>query len=345
MFSSILGRIDRGREGGNKGLPMGFNRLVEYIPGIQQGTYFLVGGETSSGKSSFVDNCFVFNPYDYVMSGETNIKLKIIYYSFEIEKTIKLTKALCRKIYLDTGLLLDVNYILSRGRNRVSDEHYNIVTSYKNYFEPMEDVIDIRDAGTNPTGVWSDVMKHANQHGKWVSTSEHTNDYIPNDPNLYTIIIVDHAGLTKLERGFTKKENIDKLSEYFITLRNKCNFIPVLISQFNRAVSSTERFRLNMVTPQLSDFKDSSNPAEDANIVLSLFSPHRYEIKTYRDYNISLLKDRFRSVNILKNRDGEADKTIGLKFVGEVGHFEEYKKAKEMTDMDYQEIIKLNGGK
>lgn len=342
IFNSILERIDRGKEGLNKGLPMGFNRLVEYIPGIQQGTYFLVGGETSSGKSSFVDNCFVFNPYDYIRSNDTDIKFKVIYYSFEIEKTIKLTKALCRKIYLDYGLLLDVNYILSRGKNRISDEHYQIVTNCKDYFEPMEDIIDIRDGGTNPTGVWSDVLKYANENGKWIATSEHTNDYIPNNPNLYTIIVVDHAGLTKLERGFSKKENIDKLSEYFITLRNKCNFIPVLISQFNRAVSSTDRFKQDRVTPQLSDFKDSSNPAEDANIVLSLFSPHRYEMKTYRDYNVSLLKDRFRTLNILKNRDGEADKTIGLKFVGEVGHFEEYKKAKEMTDMDYEEIIRLN---
>jgi replicative DNA helicase len=335
MFNDIKAKIDRGVGGGNTGLPMGFDRLTEYLPGIQQSTYYLVGAETSAGKTAFVDNCFLYNPYDFVTKEETKLKFKVIYYSFEIEKSIKLTKAICRKIYLDHGLLLDVNYILSRGKKSISQDHYNLVMQYSDYINKMEDVLEIIDKPENPTGIWNHLLEYSKTVGTWDNIQTLSN-YTPNDPNLYTIIIIDHIGLIKGERGFTKKENIDKLSEYMILLRNKCNFTPVLISQFNRSLSSADRFKIERVTPQLSDFKDSGNPQEDANVVLSLFSPQRYNIPEYRGYNIEMLGNRFRGLSVLKNRDGEADVNIGLKFIGEVGNFTEYPKADEMKVNDYK---------
>ena len=66
-------------------------------------------------------------------------------------------------------------------------------------------------------------------------------------------------------------------------------------------------------------------------------------MNSYRDYKINPkiggLGDRIRTLSILKNRDGEADKIIGLKFIGEVGHFEELPKAKEMSPEDYKNIM------
>jgi replicative DNA helicase len=334
MFNEIKGKIDRGLEGLNNGLPMGFNRLIEYLPGIQQSTYYLIGGETSSGKTAFVDNCFLYNPYNYIIGNKTNLKIKVIYYSFEIEKSIKLTKAICRQIYLDYGRLLDVNYILSRGKNRISEEDYRLAMTYSGYVDQMFDSLEIIDKPENPTGIWHHLLDYSKKVGKWEDPEKLT-EYTANDPNLYTIVIVDHLGLVKNERGYTKKENIDKLSEYMILLRNKCGFIPVLISQFNRSLSSADRFRIDRVTPQLSDFKDTGNPQEDANVVMSIFSPQRYEIPEFRGYDITLLKNRYRNLSILKNRDGEADINIGLKFLGEVGYFSELPKASEMNVEDY----------
>lgn len=217
IFNEVLNKIDRGRSGLNTGLPMGFDRLVEYIPNINQGTYYLIGGETSSGKSAFVDNCFVYNPYDFIKSRETSLKLNIVYFSFEIEKTIKITKAIARKAYLDYGRLLDVNYILSRGKNRINAEDYTIVTSYRDYFYEMEDHLHIIDKTENPTGIWHTMLDYSLRVGKW-NNLDKLDTFIPNDPNLYTIIIIDHLGLIKNERGYEKKQNIDKLSEYLILL-------------------------------------------------------------------------------------------------------------------------------
>lgn len=123
-----------------------------------------------------------------------------------------------------------------------------------------------------------------------------------------------------------------------IILRNKCYHSPVLVQQLSRSLSSTDRFKLNKVEPQLSDFKESGNTQEDANVVLALFSPRRYEIPEFRKYKIGLLKDRFRSLSILKNRDGEADKILGMCFIGETGSFYELPKGEELTEADYEKI-------
>lgn len=347
----LRNKIDNGKLGLNKGLPHGFNRLVEYIPGIQQSTYYLCGAESSVGKSAFINNSFVFNPIDWWIANKNNtdIKLKIHYYSFEISKEMMLYKAICRKIYLDYGILLDVNYILSRGKFRISDEHYQLVIDSFDYFDEMNDILEISDIPQNPTGIWHDSLKYAASVGKGITNDYRLEgDYIPNNPNLYNLIVIDHISLVKKERGFNTKDLIDKLSEYLIILRNKCNFTPVVVQQLNRAGNDPTRLKTGKMEPMLSDFKDSGNTIADCNICLSLFSPVRYELETHRNYTIDPaaggIGSRYRSLSILKNRDGEADINLGLQFIGEVGHFQELKKAKDMTPADYKSINLIKKG-
>jgi len=346
----LKAKIEAGKQGLNKGLPHGFNRLVEYIPGIQQGTYYLIAAESSVGKSAFANNTFVFNPIDWYLANKqnTNIKIQVHYYSFEISKEMLLYKAACRNIWMKYGVLLDINYILSRGKNRISEEHYDLVVNSLDYFDELNDILKICDTPENPTGVWYKELKYAGENGSGIQSVNNNfdfvSDYVPNDPNLYTIVLIDHISLSKKERGFQTKEIIDKLSEYMIILRNKCNFIPVVVQQLNRAGNDPTRMRTGKMEPMLSDLKDSGNTVADCNVCLSLFSPIRYEMENHRNYTIigdNGLNSRYRSLSIMKNRDGEADKTIGLGFVGEVGHFFELPKAKEMTSADYVKISNI----
>lgn len=342
-------QIERGILGLNSGIPHGHKKLAEFIPNIQLSTYYLVGGELSTGKSAFANDTFVYNPIDWYLENKNNtdIKLLIPYYSFEIPKKDMTVKYIARRIYKKYGVLLDVNYILSRGKYTVSQEHYELVKKELPILDEIQDILLVQDLPKNPTGIWNDLLKIAHDNGKGIIKIDNGNynfspeDYKPTNPNLYVLPIVDHVGLTKAEREFSKKQVIDKLSSYMIILRNKCNFSPVLVQQLNRSLSSSDRFKLDRVEPQLSDFKESGNTQEDANVVLALFSPQRYEIPNFRDYNIGLLRNRFRSISILKNRDGEADKILGMQFLGEIGGFDELPKGVEMTENDYNRIIQI----
>jgi replicative DNA helicase len=337
--------LERGIQGLKTGIPYGYKKLSKIIPNIQQSTYYLIGAESSTGKSAFANDMFVYGPIDWYLANrhQTNIKLKIPYYSFEIPKKDMAFKFVARRIYKKYGILLDVNYLLSRGEYRCSQEHYDLVTNELDDIEEINDIISVRDMPVNPTGILNDMLKLAYENGKGIEYDRQVGfqfkeDYKPNDPNLFVLPVIDHIGLTKKEREFGKKEVIDKLSEYMVLIRNKCFFSPILVQQLNRSLSSTDRFKLGRVEPQLSDFKDSGCTQDDANVILALFSPFRYEIENFRDYRVLELRDRFRSVSVLKNRDGDANAQLGMSFIGEVGVFNELPRGKDMTQKDYDTI-------
>lgn len=343
-------QIERGILGLNNGIPHGHEKLTEFIPNVQQSTYYLVGGELGTGKSAFTNDMFVYNPIDWYLENkeETDIRLIVPYYSFEVPKRDMAIKYLARRIYKKYGVLLDINYILSRGKYRISTEHYDLVKAEMSVFEELQDILIVQDLPKNPTGIWNDLLRLAHQNGKGIKDMGNNTyhfvegeEYVPNNPNLYVLPVIDHVGLAKREREFGKKEVIDKLSEYMIILRNKCAYSPILVQQLNRSMSSSDRFKLDRVEPQLSDFKESGNTQEDANVVLALFSPQRYELPKFRDYDVRRLRNRFRSLSILKNRDGEADKVLGMKFIGEIGAFEELKRGAEMLEEDYEEVSRI----
>ena len=358
IYKQVLEDIELGIKGENVGLSIGLPRTSEFIPNVQRGNLYLIGGETASGKSAFAMNSFVYNPYeDWLQNYTETTKLKIFVWSMEMDKRVVVTKAICRKLWQDYKILTDVNYVLSRGKNRISQEVYDKVKQVDKYFEGFEDIVTILNA-ENPTGIRHIIQKYMLSIGedsyKKISITNKAGEteeisvydtYKPYHPNQYVICIFDHVALLKTERGFSKKEKIDKLVDYMIDYRDRYRITPVFVQQLNRDMSSTDRFKQNRVEPQISDFKESSDTTDGANFVLALFSPNRYEFSTYRDFNIDAkaggLGDRFRSVKILKSRDGSADKVIGLGFLGEIGSFVELPKAEDMKDADYKYINSL----
>lgn len=345
IFNDVLSSIERGKLGLNEGIPMGFDRFVEFIPNIQKGRYHLIVGESGSGKSAFVDTAYVFNPLEWYVNNKdnTDIKLKIFYYSFEIAKDRLLTKQIARKLFVDHGLLLDVNYILSFGKNRITDEHYKLVTTYADYFNRLEDYLTINDndGGTsyNPTGIQKDLLAWAEQNGRFERINNQLH-YFENDPNLYTLVIVDHMAIVPKERGFNTKENMDKLSEYTVFLRNKCKFSFSYLVQANRNLSDIDRLKMdgNNLSIRQGDIKDSSNPAQDSDAIIGILNPWKYEIPQYRGYDLTRLKGRQRFINLAKNRDGESEKSLGLLFVGECGYFKELPRPNEISENYYKKV-------
>lgn len=350
IYSEILNSIENGKNGKNEGIPMGLPRFSEVIPNIQKARYHLVVGESGSGKSAFVDTAYVFNPLEWYVKNKNNIdiKLKIFYYSFEISKQRLITKQITRKLFTDFGLLLDVNYILSFGKNRISDEHYKLVTGYADYFNRLEEFIEIKDNSStnNPTGINVDLNNWAKQNGKF-EIINNQNTYKENNPNLYTMVIADHMAIVPKERGFDTKQNMDKLSEYTVNLRNKCNFSFCYLVQANRNLANIDRLKYEKseLSIKQGDIKDSSNPAQDSDAIIGIFNPWKYNIEEYRKYDITRLKGRQRFLNIAKNRDGEADGTLGLLFLGECGYFKELPRANDMNESHYQAIEKIKGNK
>ncbi len=351
-MTDFLTEVEAGIKGKNKGIPGGLPRFDKFTNNIQKANYYVIGAQQKTGKSAFVDFRFVLNPY---LSGHKNINWK--YFSYEVDKVEKLAKWCSFFMYKNHGILCDSNYILSRGENKLTSEHKKLVdVIYKSILLDLFTRVDFIEDRTNPTGIYHYLMKYATDNGKFIKEKYSTIDdgkevqkeriigYKENNPDLHTIIILDHCGLMKIERGFTKKQNIDKVSEYFVWLRNMCRFTPVAISQFNRDLSKIDRLKFSGedLQPSVEDFKDTGNLTEDASMVIALFNPVLYShIDTHLGYNIRKLDKGYRSAHILASRNTETGVNISFYMEGKNGIFRELKPKDTMKEEDYN-IVKTS---
>jgi hypothetical protein len=343
-FDNLKKEVQYGMDGRNNGIPMGFNRLNRYI-GIRKSMYTLVGGLTGSGKTSFIDDAYVLNPFDWYISKEnkTNVKLRIIYRSMERSGTYKLAKWISRKIFMDEGFIIPVPKLLGWTEKMTKDEH-DLFLMYEEYAEKMKEIITIIGGPENPVGIAKELKEHALQHGKIEQVDQYNKIYIPNDENEITLVVLDHIGLLKTTTAQpTKKQAIDKMSDELRYARDFYGYSPVVVSQFNRDISSPMRLKNGDVEPQLEDFADSSSTQNDADVVLALFDPMRYKVEDPSGYDLNKLRDEFgakyfRSLRLIKNSYGEDDVRIGLGFLGQIGMFKELPKQRDMLDDDYFSI-------
>lgn len=345
-FELLKAEVDKGLSGKNGGIPMGFHRLNRYV-GIRKGMYYLVGGLTGSGKTSFIDDAFVLNPVDWAMSKEglaSGVKVKVWYRSMERSRTYKMAKWVSRKIFLDQGIIIPVSKLLGWTETLTKDEH-DLFLYYEDYVNQLSEIVTIIDGPENPVGIAKDLKKYALERGTIEQLDDYNKIYVPDDPNEITIVVIDHIGLLKLTKDQpTKKQAIDKMSDELRYARDFYGYSPVVVSQFNRDISNPTRIKNGDVEPQLEDFADSSATQNDADVVMGLFDPMRYKVADPSGYNLDKLVDSygakyFRSLRLIKNSYGEDDVRIGLGFLGQIGMFKELPRKKDITDDDYESII------
>jgi hypothetical protein len=345
IFDDLAKEVVFGLEGRNDGIPMGFNRLNRYV-GIRKSIYFLVGGLTGSGKTSFIDDAFVLNPYDWFVSPEnkTKIKLRIIYRSMERNRTYKLAKWVGRKIFIDQAIIIPVSKLLGWGDRMSKDEH-DLFLMYKDYINNMSEIITIIDGPENPIGIAKQLREHALSRGRIEEIDQYNKVYIPNDENEITIVVEDTLNLLKLTKEFnSKKAAIDKMSDENRYARDFFGYTIVAVSQFNRMISNIQRLKNGDVEPQLEDFKETGQSQDDADVVMTLFDPLRYKVADSSGYNLDrLVNDEgskfFRSLKIIKNSYGSDDVRIGLAFNGALGQFKELPKRSIITEDDYDSVL------
>jgi len=345
-FDILDAEVNKGLAGKNKGIPMGFDRLTNYV-GIRKGMYYLIGGNTGSGKTSFIDDAFVLNPVDWALSKEgiaSGVKVKVWYRSMERSRAYKMAKWMSRKIFVDQGILIPVAKLLGWKETMTKDEH-DLYLHYKDYMNELCEVVTLIDGPENPVGIAKELKAYALERGKIEQMDEYNKIYIPDDPNEITLIVIDHVGLLKTTTAQpTKKDAIDKMSDELRFARDFYGHSPVVVSQFNRSISNPTRIKNGDVEPQLEDFADSSSTQNDADVVMGLFDPIRYKVADPSGYNLDKLVDSygakyFRSVRVIKNSYGEDDIRIGMGFLGQVGMFKELPRKKDITESDYEAII------
>ena len=351
-YSDIIRKaIEESKEGNNLGIPFGLSRLSRYIGGIRKNRYYLLGSSTGIGKTAIIDYMIISAILE-IIEGKSTKKLKVFYYSLEIDRKSKLVKWAILLLYIKKKVVVDPDEVLSAifddndKQIIISKDLEDNIENILNYIDIIEDSIEIHDYPINPTGIHKYIRDYCDNAGhteKIIITVEgkekEVNIYKPNNPNEIVCFVVDHYGLMRNEQQFSKKQNIDKLDEYCISLRNVYGVSPILISQFNRDLEDITRQKFKEVTPTLADFKETGNTQESADIVMSPFYPARYNIHEYRGYLLDNTNNHvFRFLYILKNRGKKDGVGIPLRFLGECGYFEEIPDNPVLTPIIYDKL-------
>jgi hypothetical protein len=169
--------------------------------------------------------------------------------------------------------------------------------------------------------------------------------FIEYDPNVYFLVMNDHIGKLRKEGGMSDKQAIDHHSGTMGDRRDLYGITVVDISQFNRAISDPRRLADEQgVQPRLEDFKESGDPSENADVVLALFDPNRYQLKSCMEYILRQFltaekHNRFRGMYLLKNSWGADQVKLGMWFLGEIGMMKEIKPPQEISALEYEDLI------
>jgi replicative DNA helicase len=332
-WDKLKEEIARGKKGLNTGIPFsGFTTLSKHIKNIQQGRYDLVFAGTSIGKTAFVNSTYVYGAIEYLQTNPGYVHdLEIIYYSLEIPPQDQIAKHIAALIWKNHGILTSIDEIKSKGDMEISPEVEGLIGQYEEKMNEIQDKYLFYRSNLNPDFLYKDLISYAEKRGTVVrDENEFIVDYIPNNPALITLIIIDHIGLVDLGKYSNLKEAIDKISKTLVFFRNKFNFSPVVVSQINRGSEQMDRRDGDSWMPMLSDIKNTGNVAEDSNTIIGIASPFYLGVEKCLGYDISKFRDRYRLAKILKNRDGQAQLNISFLFIGEYGGYYQLPKADEL---------------
>lgn len=331
ITNSLMHQITLGREGKNWGYSMGLPKLEGIIDGVTKNTYTLLFSGTGSGKTSLALYSYIYKP---LMEHLDDDNFRVTYYSLEMSSELLFAKLLSIYIFETYGIELSTKELLSKEKGyTLSEEYYEIVKSCLPWLHKIEKKITIYDKALNAEVLYKTLMDELKKRGKFVEEETRT-VYIPNNENEVHLVVIDHLSLVRKSNGRSLKEEMDLISSYLVRLRNICQISPLVIMQANRDSTSMDRRKAGFDNMQISDIKDSGSPAQDAEIIISIFNPFRERLATYRGYDIKILQSRFRSITVLKNRYGEADVEVGCAFYGRCGLWKELPKSDEIYDYD-----------
>jgi hypothetical protein len=314
-------------------------------------------------KTQITDWLFLYNTVMQVIDKGLNIRLKIFYFTLEMSKEEKMLSAFSNILFIKEGIRVTPTQLKStRASEVLPQEVLDIIQKYKPYFQKIEEIVEFVDDIRNPTGIYKFVRQYAHSNGtqhtkvvkfvdnKTGETREKEIDdwYEPNDPDEYVMVIIDHVSLISTEtengRKLSLHESIVRLSSnYLITLRNKFNYIPVMIQQQASSQESVENMKHGRLKPTLDGLGDCKLTQRDANVILGLFSPFRHEIKSYHKYDVTFFKDNIRFLEVLGGREGGGGTVCPLYFDGAVNFFKELPRSDDAAKLSqvYERIRKI----
>lgn len=360
VYTDIIDKIEVNRNRRLSGkvncIPWGMPKLELYNPGLEKKHYYLFTAGSKEAKTQIADHMCMYNPYEYMKSNpDKGIKIKSLYFSLEMSKQVKGIQAITRKLWMDSNkeVRQSIKDILSISNNEdgvLKESILNIIKSkeyvdyYTDFYNCWTFVHDIRhsfkigqfiDQFFEKEGKWSYI------HPEWADNPI-KDKWIPNDPDTYYIIIVDHASLivpttTENKSGRGLWQAMKELSNILMKARDNYGATPILIQQQSLEKEGNKSHELGRLEPSADGLSDNKSTIRDINTCFGIFSPWKRQLTHYPDksgYNITNYQDHIRFLKIIASREGGAGNMFPLFFDGAVNWFQEMPKVNDTINLN-----------
>lgn len=346
IFDKTFRSIEENKRNKEQGIfnsiPFGLPSLDKHLPGVMKGMQYLITASSGIGKTQLTKFLFVNQPYKFVKNHpELGLKLKFLYFALEESKEEFMLGLISNRLKEVYNINVGALELRSMGNYTLSSEILSKIRECREYFRELSQSLEIIDTISNPFGIYKYVRNYAKNNGTFHyktviidGKEEKIFDYYEsNDPKEFVVVIVDHYSLLQPES--TPDTNTLHLAmtkfsaEYMrkqITKHFKYCGIGV---QQQAAEKEKQQYTMSggsiesKLEPSLDGLGDNKLTQRDALIVIGLFAPERYEISKHLDYDITTLKDNYRSITILKNRIGTPNLKKGFFFNGQTNSFAE----------------------
>jgi replicative DNA helicase len=330
-------------------IPFNLNRVKDYIPGISRREYTIITANSGIGKSKFARGVYIYDALDFIIDNEEfTDPVKMFYFSLEESEIKFILSYVARKLKINHGIETSVRDLLSMYEKRIGEDVLPLIDLYGEEFSKYSKYLEVVDFIHTPTGIYNHVYKWLDSNGTMlkekVGDMNITKEYVPNNKYQYCIIVVDQLNLLD-ESNKTTKEAMEIFSmKKAIKLRNVFNCSIIALQQqaadkekqiYTQDGASVE----SKLEPSLDGLGDSKLTQRDADIVLGLFAPDRYGITMHpakNGFDIKKLGDTYRSLKVLKDRNGSPNLRFPLSFDGQAEIFRTLEKPNSPLTMPLQ---------
>lgn len=350
FYSELKDKIRRNRIKDHNCIPFLYDRFRYDWPGIVKDNYTILSANSGIGKSKLLLNHYIDIPLTFCQQENVDIEVDIHIWPLEEGREKLYYSFICQELYRQFDNRIDIKTLKGIFKDRrINDETSKQLDSLDSWFDFFESKVTIHEEKV-PYFIFEKAKKILLSRGKLVKKTQVKDgvenvitDYVADNPELITVIILDPTNLlsTSKTRPSSKEAMGYWSGECALELRDvyHCQIVDVQQQaadkekqEFNQGKTIAEKLE-----PSLDGLGDDRTTQRNANEVIGLFSPARYDLVTHSGYDISYLGNHYRSVKILKSRDGTPNAKIGLFFDGATNHFEEL--PKEMNGSDYHRYL------
>lgn len=309
VFSKLKEQKKRKLSGKSNGIPFPFARWKEYIPDIEKGTYIGILGASGVGKSKLARNMTVYHPLDYSL--KTGYPVKIIYFALEDSAKKILLNIIAHYLKIRHNYEVSITILESKGDFVLPDEVEKLIEKDAEFFRTIMKMLYIVEDCITP----NEIEKKCEKVRESLK-----------DEDVHVIVIVDNYANLVPDDG---KKDWDAV-RYFsrnvarIRLAKEFNWSVIAILQQDL---DTEKYIFRSVAagkssaasiePTAASIGDNKIVIRDFYYAIGIINPWKYEILRYpnsKGYDIDILRNKVRFLNIFKSNEEEVGGRLGLYF-------------------------------